>query len=98
MRPSEEMPLDPEVLAELEAIDATLAGEPVDPIHAELAELALLLATPVRAARKVSAQSSTRVLGGASVTHLPPPRRMRGVYAVGRAVRRSGWRSPARSP
>jgi hypothetical protein len=38
------MPLDPEVAASLEAIDATLAGEPVDPAHAELAELALLLA------------------------------------------------------
>jgi Domain of unknown function (DUF4349) len=44
MRQSEDMPLDPELLAELEAIDATLAGEPVDPAHAELAELALLLA------------------------------------------------------
>jgi len=31
------------VLAELEAIDATLRGAPVDPSHAELAELALLL-------------------------------------------------------
>jgi Domain of unknown function (DUF4349) len=37
------MPLDPEVAAALEAIDATLAGEPVDPARAELAELALLL-------------------------------------------------------
>jgi hypothetical protein len=43
MRQSEEEPLDPEVLAELGAIDATLAGEPVDPVHAEIAELALLL-------------------------------------------------------
>jgi hypothetical protein len=33
-----------DVLADLDAIDATLAGEPVDPAHAELAELALLLA------------------------------------------------------
>jgi hypothetical protein len=32
------------MFAELEAIDATLAGAPVDPAHAELAELALLLA------------------------------------------------------
>ena len=31
-------------LASLEAVDATLAGEPVDPMHAEMAELALLLA------------------------------------------------------
>ncbi len=36
-------PLDPEILAQLDAIDATLAGEPVDPEYAELAELALLL-------------------------------------------------------
>lgn len=43
MRQSE-MPLDPEVAAELEAIDATLRGEAVDPIYAELAELSLLLA------------------------------------------------------
>ena len=35
--------LDPEIAAELDAIDATLAGDPVDPGHAELAELALLL-------------------------------------------------------
>ncbi len=35
--------IDPRIAAELDAIDATLAGEPVDPKHAELAELALLL-------------------------------------------------------
>ncbi len=43
MRRTDE-PIDPDILAELDAIDATLAGEPVDPQHAELAELALLLA------------------------------------------------------
>ena len=37
------LPIDPELLAELEAIDATLAGEPVEPVHAELAEVALIL-------------------------------------------------------
>jgi hypothetical protein len=36
--------IDPEIAAELDAIDATLAGEPVDPKYAELAELALLIA------------------------------------------------------
>jgi hypothetical protein len=36
-------PLEPEVAAALAAIDATLAGDPVDPEHAELAELALIL-------------------------------------------------------
>ncbi len=35
--------IDPEVAAALDALDASLAGEPVDPEHAELAELALLL-------------------------------------------------------
>jgi uncharacterized protein DUF4349 len=36
-------PLEPEMAAALAAIDATLAGDPVDPEHAELAELALIL-------------------------------------------------------
>jgi hypothetical protein len=44
MRRLDDDMVDPEVEAALVAIDATLAGEPVDPEHAELAELALLLA------------------------------------------------------
>src|SRR6185312_15598299 len=44
MRRPDEQPLHPEVVASLEAIDATLAGEPVAPRHADLAELSLLLA------------------------------------------------------
>ncbi|HEY8763512.1 MAG TPA: DUF4349 domain-containing protein [Solirubrobacteraceae bacterium] len=44
MRRSEDETIDPEVAAQLDAIDATLAGDAVDPRHAELAELALLLA------------------------------------------------------
>jgi hypothetical protein len=44
MRRVDETPVDPQIAAALEAIDGTLAGEPVDPRHAELAELALLLA------------------------------------------------------
>lgn len=44
MRRSEDEIIDPEVAAQLDAIDATLAGEAVDPRHADLAELALLLA------------------------------------------------------
>ncbi|MDQ6607013.1 MAG: DUF4349 domain-containing protein [Actinomycetota bacterium] len=43
MRQLDEFPLDPEIAAQLDAIDATLAGEPVDPEYAELAELALLV-------------------------------------------------------
>ncbi len=45
MRRSEDMPLDPFAAAELEAIEAALAGREVDPEHAELAELSVLLAT-----------------------------------------------------
>ena len=44
MRRVDDTPIDPEIAAALDAIDGTLAGEPVDPSHAELAELALLLA------------------------------------------------------
>ncbi len=44
MRRTDDFKLDPAIAAQLDAIDATLAGEPVDPEHAELAELALLLA------------------------------------------------------
>jgi hypothetical protein len=43
MRRLDDDMIDPDVQAALDAIDATLAGEPVDPEHAELAELALLL-------------------------------------------------------
>jgi hypothetical protein len=65
MRLSEEMPIDPELLAELEAIDATLRGEAVDPVHADLAELALLLADqrpelPAAAARSLDEAAARR--------------------------------------
>ncbi|HUO70168.1 MAG TPA: DUF4349 domain-containing protein [Solirubrobacteraceae bacterium] len=43
MRRLDDTPIDPEIAAELDAIDATLAGEPVDPQYADIAELALLL-------------------------------------------------------
>jgi hypothetical protein len=58
MRRPEDHSLDPEVLASLDAIDATLAGDPVDPRHAELAELALLL----RAERPQPSDEYTRSL------------------------------------
>src|ERR1700742_4259819 len=45
-------PLEPEVEAALEEIDATLAGEPVDPEHAELAELSLILRSDRPAVRE----------------------------------------------
>lgn len=44
MRQSDGLPPDPDVLAELETIDATLAGLAIDPAYAEIAELTLLLA------------------------------------------------------
>lgn len=44
MRRSDDYAFDPELAPALEAIDATLAGEPIEPEFAELAELALLLA------------------------------------------------------
>ena len=44
MRQLDDAPMDPDVAAALDAIDSTLAGDPVDPKYAELAELALLLA------------------------------------------------------
>jgi hypothetical protein len=44
MRRFDEPPYDPEAETTLAVIDATLAGEAVEPEHAELAELALILA------------------------------------------------------
>jgi len=38
-------PIDPEIAATLDAIDATLAGEPVEGRYADIAEVALLLAS-----------------------------------------------------
>jgi hypothetical protein len=43
MRGHGRLPLDPDVAAELEAIERALSARPVDPEHAELSELALLL-------------------------------------------------------
>jgi Domain of unknown function (DUF4349) len=44
MSQPDEMPSDERIIASLDAVDATLAGEPVDPSYADLAEVALLLA------------------------------------------------------
>ncbi len=43
MRWADDEPIQPEVAAAVVAVDATLAGESVDPEYAELAELALIL-------------------------------------------------------
>jgi hypothetical protein len=57
MRQRDELPLDPRIVAELAAIDATLAGEAVDPAHAEIAELALLLSAEKPIVRPAFADS-----------------------------------------
>ncbi len=92
MRKSEGLPPDPEVLEELEAIDAALLGLRVDPRHAELAELTLLLAderpriTPefaqgldARVARRFAPESHPAPDGGAR----PPRRRRRSALRMG---------------
>lgn len=50
-------PIDPEIAAVLNAIDATLAGEPVDAQYAETAEIALLLSSERPAVRPEFARS-----------------------------------------
>src|SRR5947209_5448420 len=60
MRRLDDTPIDPEIAASLDAIDATLAGDPVDPRYAELAELALLLAADTPAIEPAAAQALDR--------------------------------------
>ena len=58
MRPLDhDEPIDPEIAAVLNAIDATLAGEPVDAQYAETAEIALL---PLDRPPRTGAISSSR--------------------------------------
>jgi hypothetical protein len=68
-------PLEPEMAAALAAIDATLDGDPVDPGHAELAELALIL----RGERPVSSASVAGAIDErvAGLSAQPPGRRRR---------------------
>ncbi len=75
-------PFEPEVEAALEAIDATLAGDPVDPGHAELAELALIL----RADRPAVAEPFAVAMDA----------RVRDRFAVPARRRAWPWRRPAR--
>jgi hypothetical protein len=82
MRLSErEMPLDPEIERELEAIDRALAGRPVDP---DLAELALL-AAEVRAERPEPSSGAEAVLDRLAKEGFPARRSDR----LGRASRRA---------
>jgi Domain of unknown function (DUF4349) len=67
-------PLEPEMAAALAAIDATLEGDPVDPEHAELAELALIL----RAERPAPATAVAGAIDDRVAARLArPPRRRR---------------------
>jgi hypothetical protein len=62
MRRTDETPLDPEILAQLDAIDATLAGDPVDPAYADIAELSLLLAAEKPEVRPEFARSMDQLV------------------------------------
>ncbi len=67
-------PLEPEMAAALAAIDATLQGDPVDPEHAELAELALIL----RAERPAPAPAAAGAIDERVAGRMArPPRRRR---------------------
>ncbi len=71
-------PIDPEVAASLDAIDAVLAGEPVDARYAELAEVALLLSADRPQVPPMFAQSmDARVAGRFAPDAAPPLRRRR---------------------
>jgi hypothetical protein len=74
--------MDPDVAAALDAIDATLAGEPVDPKFAELAELALLLADEKQPVDPVFAHSLDQRVAGRFGGAARKAERSRG---------RSGW-------
>jgi hypothetical protein len=67
-------PLEPDVATALIAIDATLHGDPVDPEHAELAELALIL----RAERPQSSDAFAAGLDQRVAARFAPPGRPAG--------------------
>lgn len=82
MRPSEELPIDPYVVAELEAIDATLAGRLVDPEYAELAELTVMVAAERPQITADQARSvDERVIGKHGPAAPRAPRRWSGLRA-----------------
>src|SRR6516165_5515296 len=73
-------PIDPEVAASLDAIDAVLAGDPVDAQYAELAEIALLLASdrltmPAAFADSMDQRVAVRFAPDAAPVTRPPRRR-----------------------
>jgi hypothetical protein len=78
-------PIEPEIAASLDAIDATLAGEPVDPEYAELAELAVLLAAERPQPRAPFASSLDERVDARFVTrrHATRPRRRSSAWLWG---------------
>ncbi len=75
-------PIDPEIAATLDAIDATLAGEPVDGRYADVAEIALLLASdrpqvPPAFARSMDQKVERRFARAAGSSGQAPRRRRR---------------------
>jgi uncharacterized membrane protein (Fun14 family) len=79
MRRLDDDMIDPEIEAALDAIDATVAGEPADPEHAELAELALLLV----ASRPEVESGFARSLDERVARRFESPRRFSWKAAVG---------------
>src|SRR5581483_4087668 len=65
-------PIDPDVAASLDAIDAVLAGEPVGAEYAELAEIALLLTAERPQARPSFAERMDERLER-RFAQVPPP-------------------------
>jgi hypothetical protein len=83
----DDRPLEPDVAAALDALDATLAGDPVDPEYADLAELALLLsAEPPGPSPEYAAGLDRRVATRFRRESSPPPPRRRWLFAPGAAV------------
>ncbi|MGH2855963.1 MAG: DUF4349 domain-containing protein [Solirubrobacteraceae bacterium] len=88
MRWHDDDSFDGETAVALEAIDATLAGEPTDPEYAELAELALIL----RDERPTPDPGFARLLDGRVQRRFARPADARGTGS-----RRAGWmRTPRR--
>lgn len=90
MRQFEDMPLDPDVLADLEAIDRTLEGLSVDPFHAELAELSLLLVSE----RDLPSEDFSRALDARAARRFLTLPQVDGSEAKP-ARRRRSWRMPS---
>jgi hypothetical protein len=95
MRRTDDTPLDPEIAAQLDAIDATLAGDPVDPQYAELAELALLLQAERPEVRpEFAARLDHRVEGRFGNSPAPAPEGAAPEPGTLRRLLRRDWMAP----